>query len=123
MKYIKQFAIIMSVTFLGELIRSFINIPIPASIYGLLIMLLLLCSGALKYEAVKDAADFLVEIMPVMFIPGAVGLIGVWEELRVMLLPLLIIVPVTTWMVMIVSGRLTQALSSRMSSRMGSRRR
>ena len=117
MKYIKQFAVIISVTFMGELIKSFIELPIPASIYGLLIMLILLCSGALKYEEVKDAASFLVEIMPVMFIPGAVGLIGAYKELSTMLLPLIVIVPATTWIVMIVSGRLTQTMVSHIRRR------
>ncbi len=115
MIYVKQFAVIISISFLGELIRSFVSLPVPGSIYGLVILFLLLWSGVLKYDSVKDAAGFLIEIMPVMFIPGAVGLIGVYEELSPMLLPLVVIVPLTTWIVMIVSGRLTQVMLRRSS--------
>ena len=46
--------------------------------------------------------------MPVMFIPAAVGLLESWGVLKPMLIPLLVIVPVTTILVMAVSGRVTQ---------------
>ncbi len=41
MKYIYQLFIILVVTFVGELLHYFIPIPVPASIYGLIIMLIL----------------------------------------------------------------------------------
>ena len=74
MKFMKQFGIILAVTFLGEALKYVIPLPIPASIYGLVLMLLALCTGILKLDQVKEAATFLIEIMPMMFIPAAVGL-------------------------------------------------
>ena len=63
MKYLKQFTIILFVSFLGELLHLVIPLPIPASVYGLVLMLLALCFGILHLEQVKAAADFLIEIM------------------------------------------------------------
>ena len=85
-----------------------IPLPIPASVYGLVLMLLALCSGILKLEQIKDAADFLIEIMPVMFIPAAVGLLDAWGTLQPIWVPVLIITVVTTIIVMAVTGRVTQ---------------
>ena len=42
MKYMKQLCIIMAVAFAGEVLKALLPIPIPASIYGLVLMLLLL---------------------------------------------------------------------------------
>ena len=69
MKFIKQFSIILLITFLGELLHILIPLPIPASVYGLVLMLIALRSGLVKVEHVKETAVFLIEIMPVMFIP------------------------------------------------------
>ena len=64
MKYIYQLFIILVVTFVGELLHYFIPIPVPASIYGLIIMLILLCTKVVKLEHVERTSDFLIEIMP-----------------------------------------------------------
>ena len=108
MKYIKQFTIILSVTCVGEIFKYLIDLPVPGSIYGLILMLLMLMTGAVKLEDVKEAADFLVEIMPLMFIPAAAGLLDSYSMLREMLLPLKIIIPLTTCLVMFVSGKVTE---------------
>ena len=110
MKYLKQFAIILLVSCCGEILKYFIPLPIPASIYGLVIMLILLVSKLLPLEAVKESAEFLVEIMPVMFIPAGVGLLVAWKQLKEKLLPLCVITIVTTFLVMIVTGKTTDFL-------------
>ena len=81
-----------------------------ASDYGLVLMLALLMTGALKLDAVEDAGKFMIEIMPVMFIPAGVGLMESWGELKAVLVPVLVITLVSTIVVMIVSGRVTQAV-------------
>lgn len=108
MKFIKQFAIILAVSFIGEVLKYFIHLPIPASIYGLVIMLLLLATKVIKVEQVRDTGNYLLEIMPVMFIPAAVGLITMWDELKALWLPLCVITLVTTIIVMVTAGRMTQ---------------
>ena len=82
MKYMKQFGIIILIALSGEFLEKLLPLPVPGSIYGLGIMLALLMSGLLKVEAVKESADFLIEIMPLMFIPAAVGLLDSYHELE-----------------------------------------
>lgn len=113
MKLLYQFGIILFVTFLGEVLYAFIPLPIPASIYGLLLMLFCLCTKMIKLDQVKIAADFLLDIMPPMFIPAAVGLIVVCKELQSVLIPILVITVVTTVVVMGVTGRTAQGILHR----------
>jgi len=108
MKFTKQFGVILAVTFIGELLRFSIPLPIPASIYGLVIMLIVLKTGIIKLEHVKNAAAFLIEIMPLMFIPAAVGILVSWDALKDIFIPIIFITIITTIIVMVVSGRITQ---------------
>ena len=68
---------ILLFSFIGEFFRMVIPLPVPASVYGLVLLLAALLTGVIKLDQVEGAADFLIEIMPVMFIPAAVGLLGV----------------------------------------------
>lgn len=112
MKFIKQFSIILLITFLGELLHILIPLPIPASVYGLVLVLMLIAlrSGLVKVEHVKETAVFLIEIMPVMFIPAGAGLLESWGVLQPIWLPVCIITVATTVIVMAVTGRVTQAI-------------
>lgn len=110
MKYIRQFLIIISVSCIGELLNYLIPLPIPASIYGLIIMLGLLISKKLPLAAVKETADFLINIMPVIFIPASVGLIAYWEQLQPFLLPVIVISVVSTVLVMVATGKTTDVI-------------
>lgn len=91
MKYLRQFLLIIGITFAGELLNFCLPLPIPASIYGMVIMFAGLMSGVIKLENVKDVGKFLVEIMPIMFIPAGVGLMTSWGVLKPLLVPISII--------------------------------
>lgn len=113
MKFLYQFGIILFITFIGEVIYRIVPLPIPASIYGLLLMLFCLKTRIVKLEKVKKAGDFMIEIMPLMFIPAAVGLLTVWNELKTILMPVIIITLLTTIIVMSATGRMTQFIMRR----------
>ena len=108
MKYMKQFCIIMGVSFLGELLKFLLPLPVPASIYGLVLMFAALAAGVIPLGEVEGTADFLIAVMPMMFIPAGVGLMVEWDALRGILVPFAVIVLVTTVVVMAVTGRVTQ---------------
>ena len=110
MKYLRQFMMILLVSFLGELLKYAIPLPVPASIYGLVLMFVLLETKVLKVEAVQDAGKFLIEIMPMMFIPAGVGLLNAWDTLKPVLIPIIVILFVSTIVVMGVSGKVTQTM-------------
>lgn len=108
MKYLFQAAVIMLVTLVGELLNIIIPLPVPASIYGLIIMLICLKLRVIKLEQVEGTGGFLLEIMPVLFVPASVGLIVAWGKLQEMMLPFLVITVVTTFLVMGATGWVAQ---------------
>ena len=119
MKYLRQFMIILLVSFVGELLKYVIPLPVPASIYGLVILFILLETGILKLDAVKETSIFLIEIMPLMFIPAGVGLMESWGDLNTMLVEVVVIILVSTVLVMGVSGKVTELVLKRSANRKG----
>ena len=108
MKYLKQFLIILVISYAGELLKYALPLPIPASIYGMVILLVGLLTGWIALDAVKDVGKFLIEIMPVMFIPAGVGLMSSWGILKPLILPVSIITVVTIVTVMAATGKVSQ---------------
>ncbi len=108
MQFLKQFMLISLIALAGELLSYLIPLPIPASIYGIVLLFALLVSGRLRVESVKAVSSFLITIMPVMFIPAAAGLINSFSLLAGSLFAYVMILVVSTVAVMAVSGRVTQ---------------
>ena len=108
MKYVRQFLLILAISFIGELLKYVLPLPIPASIYGMAILFAGLMTGLIKLEAVKDTGKFLIEIMPLMFIPAGVGLMVSWGRLKPVLVPVCVVTVVTIITVMAVTGRVSQ---------------
>lgn len=110
MKYIKELAVILAVSFAGEALNRLIPLPVPAGIYGIVILFLLLITKILPLSAVEKTGDFLIEIMPLMFIPAAVGLLSSWDSIKDSVLAYVAIAAVSTVIVMGVSGIVTQLI-------------
>ena len=106
MKFIRQFLIIILISFAGELLHAILPLPVPASIYGLLILLAGLQTKVIPLKAVDEAGGFLIEMM--LFIPAGVGLMVSWGDLKPVLVPIMVTIVVTTVLVMGVSGRTAQ---------------
>ena len=104
MKHIKEFGIIIFISFIGEILHTIIPLPIPASIYGLVIMLICLGTKFIKLDDVRDTSVFLIEIMPMMFIPVAVGLMTSWNTIKPNLIPYAVITVVSLVAVIGISG-------------------
>lgn len=113
MKYLKQLFIILGISCVGEILKYFIPLPIPASIYGMILLFAGLMSGVIKLSSVRETGTFLIEIMPVMFVPAGVGLMTSWGVLNPLLFPVSVITAVSTVTVMAVSGRTSQWVLSR----------
>lgn len=110
MKYIKQLLIIGLFSLAGEALAELIPLPVPAAIYGLILMLIALCTGCLKAEAIADTARFSIAIMPILFVAPAVNILQNWGLIAPNLVPICVITVISTFIVFIASGVVTQLL-------------
>lgn len=110
MKYLKQFGIILGFSFLGEVLHYLIPLPIPAAIYGMVLLFLALTLKIIPAEWVSETGSWLVSILPILFVAPTVGLLGCWDVLAPNLIPIALIILVTTVITFAVAGIVTQIL-------------
>ena len=104
----RQFGIILALAFVGEILHALLPLPIPASIYGILLLFVMLRFKVLHVVQIRETVTFLIENMPIMFVPAAAGLLNAWGIIKPKLIPYLIIIVVGMVVVMVVSGLTTQ---------------
>lgn len=110
MKYIKQLLIIVAFSLIGQVLAAVIPFPIPAAIYGFILLFLCLCTGVLKPEHIRDAANFLISVMGIFFVAPAVNILAYYEVIAPALAPICIIIITSTVVVFAVAGLVTQWL-------------
>ena len=119
MKYLKQTLILIAITFAAEIIKFLVPLPVPASIYGLVLLFALLKSGVLKLEQVETVGNLLLELMPLLLVSPSVSFLTAMDSIRPMLLPVLMMGFLGTMAVMAVTGRVAQWMIRREARRHG----
>ena len=110
MKYLKQVLIILAFTMAGELLAKAVPLPVPAAIYGFILLFTALCTGLLKPEAIDKTADFLIGLLPLLFVAPAVGILEHFDLLAPQILSFIAIVAASTFLTFAVAGAVTQLL-------------
>ncbi len=110
MKYTKQLAVISLVSFAGEFLSATIPLPVPGSVYGMLLLFLCLCLKILKLSQIEDTADFLLLVMPLFFVAPGISIIDTYPQVKDSILSLVLISFVTALITMVVTGHVTQFL-------------
>ena len=100
----------MGFTLAGEALQRLLPVPIPASVYGLLLLFAALCTGIVKLHQVRETGMFLTSILPVLFVSPTVGIVEHWALIRPQLLGIVLIMLASTVISFGVSGSLTQRL-------------
>lgn len=108
MKYLAQLTIILAVSLVSEALGYFIPLPVPASVYGLVIMFLLLWTKVIKLSQVENVADFFLQIMPFFFVAPTVGLITSFDAIRGNVLWLVLMCFISTVVTIAVTGTVAQ---------------
>lgn len=117
MRYLRQFLWIIGFTLVGEALHALLPLPVPAAVWGLVLLFIALESGNLKLSSVEDCGQFMLGIMPVLFIAPAVGLMDSWPVLASVWPAVLAIIVLSTVVVFGVSGVVTQGILDFVSAR------
>ena len=117
MRYLRQFLWIIGFTLAGEALHALLPLPVPAAVWGLVLLFIALESGKLELSSVEDCGQFMLGIMPVLFIAPAVGLMDSWPVLASVWPAVLAIIVLSTVVVFGVSGVVTQGILDFVSAR------
>ena len=110
MKYVYQIMIIGGISFAGELLNHLLPLPVPASVYGMLLLLIFLCAKGIKLDQIQEAADFLLAAMPLVFVAPGVALMESFGSMKGSVLKIFFIALFSTVVVMAVCGWTAQIM-------------
>lgn len=117
MKHVQQFSIILLISVIGELLKTFLPLPVPASVYGMVLLLICLCTKVIKLDQIQETADFMLAAMPLVFVGPGVALMESFGLMKDSLLGILVISVFSTMLVMVLTGMLAQILVRRKRDR------
>lgn len=115
-KIICQIAIIFTICWISQIVEAVLPFPFPASVIGMVLLLILLLVRALKVDHIREKSDFLLSNMAFFFIPAGVSIINYFDILAGSLVPLLVICLVSTLLTFAVTAwavQLTRYLMDR----------
>lgn len=109
MKYLTQFLTILGFTLAGEALQRIIPLPIPASVYGIVLLFAALSLKIVKLEQVKQTGTFLSSLLPILFVSPAVGILKDWTMIREDILAIVLLLIGSTVLTFCIAGRTAQA--------------
>ena len=117
MNIMGELALIFGICLVGEGVAAFLPVAFPASVISMVLLMVLLLTGVVKDRHIQTASHFLVANMAFFFLPSFVGLLEHIELLKSQLVPLLLIIVLTTPVVYLVTGWTVRLLMLRHRNR------
>ena len=111
MRILLHIALILGICYAGDLIHDYTGIPVPGNILGMLILLLLLCLKIVKLDQIKEVSDFFLKRLSFFFLPPAIGLMLVGDDVKSQWPILLLLCIAITIVTMAMTGWTVQLLS------------
>lgn len=110
--YLRSFAILYAMLYIGEWLASMISVGIPASIFGLLLLFFGLTSNLIKLDWIYSGASLLNRYMAILFAPISVGIIEYADLLASQAQALVIPNIISTMTLLVFGGLLADYLFS-----------
>ena len=117
MNIMGELALIFGICLVGEGVATLLPVAFPASVISMVLLMVLLLTGVVKDRHIQTASHFLVANMAFFFLPSFVGLLEHIELLKSQLVPLLLIIVLTTPVVYLVTGWTVRLLMLRYRNR------
>ena len=117
MNIMGELALIFGICLAGEGVAALLPVAFPASVISMVLLMVLLLTGVVKDRHIQTASHFLVANMAFFFLPSFVGLLEHIALLKSQLVPLLLIIVLTTPVVYLVTGWTVRLLMLRYRNR------
>ena len=117
MNIMGELALIFGICLVGEGVAALLPVAFPASVISMVLLMVLLLTGVVKDRHIQKVSHFLVANMAFFFLPSFVGLLEHIELLKSQLVPLLLIIVLTTPVVYLITGWTVRLLMLRHRNR------
>lgn len=114
-----QIIVLYGLYLVGTAIQTFLHLPIPGSIIGMVLLFLLLYFKVLGEQRLREGSRFLLSHLPLLFIPATVGVVNYPSVFKGKGLVSVAAVLISTALVMVVSGWIGQAMALKQEQKKG----
>lgn len=115
MKFFRESILLLSIYFVSEIISKLLNLPVPGSIIGMILLFVLLTSNIVKVEKVENLANFFLDHLAFFFIPASVGLMTSFTSLKESIFKIILLCILTTIIVISVTAIIVQFICNKKS--------
>ena len=98
------------ILFAGQILQQKYNLPVPRTVLGMIILLLLLMTRIIKIENIEKITKVLLDHLTLFFVPVGIGIMTMFDKVKDIWAPLLIIIFISTIVVIAVTGLTVQLL-------------
>lgn len=113
MKVYQQLLIILSFSFLGEILSTVFYLPVPGSVVGMIALFCALQFKLLEVRQVEQVGNFLLSNLSILFLPASVGVMVYFPVIRETWWKLLVIIALTTIFTIAFVGTIVQRIKRR----------
>ena len=110
MKYIMQFGIIIGLSLIGEVLNAIVPLPVPSSVWGMVLLFVLLCLKVIKLDQIEVTAGFLLSIMSFTFVPVGASLISSFPAIQDEIVGVFAIINISTVICFFITGKVGQKI-------------
>lgn len=107
---LQSFALILVINYACQILMTLTGLPVPGTIVALVVLFILLVSGLLKIESVRQAADVLLANMVILFLPPSLKLLDVYSLLGSQFPKIVLLLVLTTVLTLIVTAYTVQGV-------------
>lgn len=107
---LKAFLVVFGCLFLGEVFIRLTHLPLPASIIGLLLLFFALQTGVVELETVQSLAKIMLDYLVLMVVPACISIMQYLDIIQKELWILLLATSLSTFLVLIATGRTYQVV-------------
>jgi len=108
---VRGFSLLLGLQCLGELLSTWLDLPLPGSVVGMILMVVALRAGLIQLAWVTEAATLLLKNLSMLFVPAGVGVMVYFDLIAQQWLPLTVATIVSTLAVIAATGLTSKILS------------
>ncbi len=116
-RIVLQLALIVTVCLAGERLSDLLPVDVPSNICSMVLLLVFMLGGVIKMECISEAADFLLDNMAIFFVPAAVAVMGIFNQIEDVIVKLVLITFLTTIIVFFVTSFTVSTVANIMARR------
>ena len=113
MSALSQVGVLMISLLIGTLLKMVIPIPIPATVYGMIVLFILLKLKTIKVEQVEPISSKLLANLAFLFVPAGVGMINEFDNLKGHVIVVCAIIFISNFLTLFVTGHVVQFIQKR----------